>query len=258
MNLNFLIKKWKEFSNSPEFEECKKYAKIRNEYVPTTNAKINKFIQSKMNLDVLKNVIDNIKPPDENIRRRKIMSVWGADGFKGMMLFNILKKYAIEDELKKLGKLLRKCIIIPNNIDGAEEKIDIFAEYVKDLLKIIDSKRVFEIDPQKSLEHVKIALNPSYSKTFIPVFWDMQDLDKFPIYYTSCEKVIKKLYEKNNYYSRFNSPGENYRLFYEFNLDLIKLLRKEYKENLNFSDISTNYLKYIYEVYLKKGKLIKQ
>ena len=101
-------------------------------------------------------------------------------------------------------------------------------------------------------------INPTYSTAFISVFWDMQELDKFPIYYTSCEKVIKKLDEKDNYYSRFNSPGENYRVFYEFNLDLKKLLKKEYKKNLSFSDISTNYLKYIDEVYLEKKKLIKQ
>lgn len=259
MDINFLVKKWGEFKKSPEYIECRKYEDVRKENISITNDKISKFLQSKMELIIFRNVIDNIKPSETNLRRRKIMSVWGADGFKGMMLFNMLIKYATKDELKTLDKLLRKCIKIPDGIEKAKTKIDIFADYVKKFSSTITDEKVKKSKyPDKSWKHIKIAINPSYSKTFVPVFWDMQDLDKFPIYYTSCEKVIKKLDEKDNYYSRFNSLGENYRLFYEFNLDLIKLLKKKYKKNLNFSDISTNYLKYIDEVYIEKVKLIKK
>jgi len=260
MDINFLVKKWGEFKDSPEHIECRKYEDIRKEKISITNEKISKFLQSKIELIIFRNVIDNIKPSETNLRRRKIMSVWGADGSIGMMLFNMLIKYAMEDELKKLSKLLRKCMRVPNNIEEAEDKIDIFADYIKNFSRTVDSKRVFKIDPQKSFKYVKITLNYSNSKMLLPVFWDMQDLDKFPIYYTSCEKVIKKLDEKDNYYSKSNSPGKNYKLFYEFNIDLIRLLKKKYKDkkNYKFSDISTNYLDYIDEVYIEKVKLNKK
>ena len=259
MDINFLVEKWKEFEDDKEeYSEFMGYVKAREKNISKTNKLIKEFIHSKISLKKFKTDIAKLSEDKLKIKKKRITSIWGADGPKGMLLFNLITYYN-KDKLNDLAKVLRKRFIVPNDIGEAVVKINLFSKYLESLSDTISYKKIRKINPKKKWKYIKMFINPTYSKTFIPVFWDMQELDKFPIYYTSCEKVIKELDEKDNYYSKFNSPGENYKLFYEFNLDLKKLIKKEYKKNLSFSDISTNYLKYIDDVYIEeKVKLIKK
>ena len=256
MDINFLVEKLKEFEDSENYSECMEYVRAREKNIFRTEEKIKKFIYSKISLKKLKTGIAKLSEEELKIKKKRVTSIWGADGPKGMLFFNLIINYSSKDKLNDLDKLLKNCFSVPNNINEAATKIDLFSIHLETISDSITPEKIKESKyPDKSWKYIKMFINPTYSTAFIPVFWDMQELDKFPIYYTSCEKVIKKLDEKDNYYSRFNSPGENYRLFYEFNLDLKKLLKKEYKKNLSFSDISTNYLNYIFETYLKNKKI---
>jgi len=259
MDINFLIEKWKEFEDSENYSNCMGYVRAREKNISETNKLIKEFIHSKIRLKDLKTGIAELSEEELEIEKKRITSIWGADGSKGMLLFNLIINYSSKDKLNDLDKLLKNCFSVPNNINEAATKIDLFSIHLETISDSITPEKIKESKyPDKSWKYIKMFINPTYSTAFIPVFWDMQELDKFPIYYTSCEKVIKEIDEKDKYYKKFNSPGENYKLFYDFNIKLIKLLKEAYNKKLHFSDISTNYLKYIDEVYIEKVKLIKK
>lgn len=253
MDINFLVEKWKEFEEDKEkYSECMGYVEAREKNIPETNKLIKEFIHSKINSTELKTGIAKLSEKELKVKKKRITSIWGADGPKCMLLFNLIIKYSSKDELDDLDKFLRMCFVVPNDIKEASDKIDLFYKYIEKLSGTITFYKIKKINPEKDYKIIKARIKPSYSSAFITVFWDMQKLDAFPVYYDTCDKVIKKLDEKDRYYKRSNFAGENYKLFYNFNVELIRKLNEAYDKKLHFSDISTNYLKYIFEKYLEE------
>lgn len=254
MDINFLIEKWKEFENDEKaYSKCLEYRKAREKNILKTNKLVKDFIINKIDIQNLREGINSLYEYEFNIEERKIVWIWGLGGFKGMILLNMLINYASDRLKMELNEILRKSFIVPGIIEEAKFKIDFFAAYIEKFKESTEVERKIK-SFNKDLEHTKIALNPTYSYTIIPGFWSMQELDKFPVYYTSCEKIIKNLDEKDKYYKKSISIGGNYELFYNFNVKLIDRLQEKYKRKLSFSDVSTDYLDYIYKKYLEDNK----
>lgn len=255
MDINFLVEKWQEFKNDlVKNKECKLYKKAREKNIPRTNKVIKEFISSKSeNISEFKDNIIRIKEEELPIKKKNIIRIWGLGGFKGIGLLNILIKYYCvdKDKEKDLIKILKECFIVPIGIGEAVIKVNSFSTYLEKISETITPERIRKINPLKNWEAIKRAINPSYASTFTPGFWDMQELSRFPVYYTSCENVIKNLDEKDRYYKESNLPSENYKLFYGFNIGLIDKLKLRYKREFKFSDISTDYLDYIYKKTIK-------
>jgi hypothetical protein len=254
MDIDFLIKKWKEFrNNKEEYNRCMGLIKAREKNIPKTNKLVKDFIESESNdISNFKKELTLLNDEESELKNKKIIRMWKMGGFKGIVLLTLLLNYSSDKEKIALSEVLRKSFAVPKEKEEAGDKINSFSNYIGRFRENIPDKKTK--NPNKNLIRVKAALNPPYASAFIPVFWNMQELDKFPIYYTSCEKVIKKIKEKDKYYKENNPPGENYKLFYDFNNKLIKLLTETYNEKFHFYDISNSYLEYISNTYLDKKK----
>ncbi len=157
--------------------------------IKTIKTEINKFLQKEIQLEEFKSNIDSI-----NKRNR----LWGFKGSNGQMFFNMIFNVATKHDLiDSLTKILIYCLEIPSNITEAKEKIKRFYAFVLDMNKLVISTDKREAPRIKS------------SLYFLSYFWQIQNNEKFPIFYNSLEITFKQLGllseddDLANYYEQF-------------------------------------------------------
>jgi len=151
--------------------------------------------------------LENFKTDNDSLNKRN--PLWGFRGFNGLMFFNTLYKSSINK--KDLSIVLRDVLRLPSDIKDAKNKIDKLLEYIK--------SNGVEQNKRKSPR-------PKSTLFFLSYFWQIQNPQKYPIFYNSLEQVFLEL--------GFLQPNENLSAFYEefFNLnyDLMDLFKKENKK----------------------------
>ncbi len=114
---------------------------------------------------------------------------WGFKGFSGQMQLNQYVKN-IDDKQKE--NVLREAIIVPRNEHEVVEKINNLSDYI--------------IKLRKKLNHPKGFPWPSQI-FMLTYFWEIQILEKWPIYYNASKKVLSNI---GFDFSASDSYGEEY------------------------------------------------
>ncbi len=133
---------------------------------------VQEYLIGKIPLADFKSNVDSLNKQHE---------YWGFKGIKGQMFFNMIFNRA--EDMYELGEELKAAIAIPNSEDMARSRIETFTNYVK---RIGD-------------EHVegggskhgrpKIGSIPF----FLSYFWQIQDHETWPVYYTNSVNTILDL-----------------------------------------------------------------
>lgn len=130
---------------------------------------------------------------------------WGFTAAKGQMFFNQLTK-TNESSLDKLTELLKDVIVEPVNLEDALQKIDKLEKF---------SSSIFKTAPDK-----RKAPNPASVGYFLSYFWQINNHEKWPVFYTSLINGFKEL----NIWNDYQTQKENYKSFYNLNQEIKNLL----------------------------------
>ena len=123
--------------------------------------------------------LDTFKPKNDGINKEN--RLWGFQGIKGQMFFNLIVKGSAD--AAEWEKELKAAITAPEDEDAARNQINTFASYV---CGIGDA-------------HVKAGGSkqgrpkPSSIPFFLSYFWQVQDRQTWPIYYTNAVKTMSAL-----------------------------------------------------------------
>ena len=130
--------------------------KAREKNIRRTNKLVKDFMQFKISLDKFRNDIARRSKNELGMERKSITRMWGANGFKGIMLLTLLFRYSTKGERVVLGKVLKKCFIVPGTIDETAEKIDLFSKHIGKISESITPEKIKESEyPDKSWKHIK-------------------------------------------------------------------------------------------------------
>lgn len=139
---------------------------------------------------------------------------WGFRGVNGQMFFNML--YKSTKDKKLLAEHLLDTFKSPKDIQDAKTKISKIIEFIK-----VNSS---DVDKRKA-PRIKSVLY------FISYFWQIQEPEKWPIFYNSLEQALVGL----GFLEQKKELAEYYENFYNLNVELLGLYKKEHnKANLWF------------------------
>ncbi len=129
----------------------------------TLNEYINSYLKGTIDLGTFKTNVDSFN---------KQNNLWGFTSIKGQMFFNLLLKTCpTEAAEKKLTKLVKKCITLPEHLQEATHKIGVLHEHCATLYEQATDKRK--------------APNPKSISYFLSYFWQIQNANQWPIMYSS-------------------------------------------------------------------------
>ncbi len=191
----------------------------RNKQIKQFNDIINQFLNSNIDLTLFKEKINSL-----TARNKKY---WGFSGFSGQMFFNML--YNSSENLQELEVLLKECIEIPINIQDAKNKISLLEDYIWDIRETIDDIR--------RAPKIKSIL------FFLSFFWQLQDKNKYPIFYNKSEQSLFEL----NLLDDFDNIQQLYENFFEINYLLKEYVEKEFNIQSSLYDIE--HALYFYATY---------
>ena len=123
--------------------------------------------------------LDTFKPKNDGINKEH--SLWGFKGIKGQMFFNLVVNGSAD--ATDWEKELKAAITVPEDEDAARNRINTFASYVRGI----------------GDAHVKAGGSkqgrpkPSSIPFFLSYFWQVQDRQTWPIYYTNAVKTMSAL-----------------------------------------------------------------
>jgi len=160
------------------------------------------FLNGDMSLDDFKTKIDSLN---------KRYPLWGFKGIKGQMFFNMLLKVAAD--VDELDQELKTAIAVPASDKMASSRIRTFTSYVKRLgqewVEAGNSKygqpRVFSIP------------------FFLSYFWQLQDRDTWPVYYTSSVQTMTDI----NIWQPSDDLVVDYLAYKSIHEELVELFTKE-------------------------------
>lgn len=172
MTLNKWQQAWDELMANPEWV---KRREERNRIRPGIREEI---------LELLRRFLSGEVQPEE-LRAtfdKKTRNEWQSFGLKGMsgaMVLNVLVKYS--SDMQVLADMLK--LVLPKPADDAEarEKFGVFGGYLQKLRDwAVETKQQF------AQQQFTQARMPFFSSSW----WHMQDVDSWPIYYTSGRKAL--------------------------------------------------------------------
>lgn len=166
---------------------------------------INQFVNGEINIFEFKTNIDSFN---------KRNNLWGFTATKGQMFFNQLVKSS-ETKIEKITQLLKQCIIEPENLNIALEKIELLEKYCIEIFSKAKDKR-------------KVP-NPGSVCYFLSYFWQIYDYEKWPILYTSLVNAYKTI----EIWDEKQSQKETYEFFYSLNEEIKSILTKHTGKNIN-------------------------
>lgn len=183
----------------------------RRDTIPDVLDCINRFLKGEIPLEEFKTVNDGI-----NKRNR----LWGFQAINGQMFFNVLTKNSnVGNRADELIGLLKKSLPAPATIVQAKTNIEHFARFTKELGQ-------YSADARGA---PKIGSIPF----FLSYFWQIQQPEKYPVYYTSMVNVLSG----QAIWNPSGEVAEDYRSFYELNYEMLALLSKEVGRSLHLWDV---------------------
>jgi hypothetical protein len=195
---------------SQEFTQQKLDQK-RREVIPEVILWLNRFLSGDVALEEFKTVNDGI-----NKRNR----LWGFQAINGQMFFNVLTKNSLAgNRREEFVQLLKKSLPVPETITEAKTIIEQFARFTKELGQYSADLRGAP----------KVGSIPY----FLSYFWQIQQPEIYPIYYTSMVNVLVE----QDIWIPSGEVAEDYRVFYDLNHTILPLLSKVAGRPLHLWDL---------------------
>lgn len=161
--------------------------------IPELNDSLQKFINQKIDLLAFKKA-------HEVLCRKH--NYWGMSSFSGQGFLNQITKWS--DASDSVAALLRESFKEPKDRSGCAFAID---EITLRLPKLIQRKGL------------RLASLPN----LVSYFWQIQDPQKFPIYYASAKNILKE----NDLLKEEKRPGELYLDFWDISEELFDLFSQK-------------------------------
>lgn len=182
------------------------------------------YLQGKMELADFKIKINSI-----NATNREL---WGFNGIKGQMFFNMV--FNIAEDLNELDAELKAAIAVPQNEDIASSRIKTFTSFVK---RLTEQSIEAGTSPRKAPQIASIPF-------FLSYFWQIQDNEQWPVYYTNSVNTMVDL----NLWQPSGDASQDYLTFKRIHEELVQLFTKQAGEKFNLYKVE-------HVFWLKGGKL---
>jgi hypothetical protein len=181
---------------------------IENELKPLLSA----YLSGQIILSEFKTKVDGINKRNE---------LWGFKGIKGQMFFNLLVNVA--DDEKELDQELKTAIEAPATEEIASSRLKTFESYVK--------RVCHEHVESGGSKHGKP--NVSSVPFFLSYFWQIQQRDVWPIYFTNSVSVMTDL----NLWQPTGELAADYITFKHINEELAKVFTRESGKTFGLYDV---------------------
>lgn len=183
----------------------------RREIIPQVQALIHQFLKDEIPLEEFKTILDGI-----NKRNR----LWGFQAINGQMFFNVLTKISIAgDRLEEFRTILKKVMIAPSTIEDAKKRIEEFSIFVSSLAKYCVDLRGAP----------KVGSIPY----FLSYFWQIQEPDNYPIYYSSMIHSLRDV----DIWNPSGNVSEDYFSFFHLEKEMQEYLTNTTGRNLHLWDV---------------------
>jgi hypothetical protein len=183
----------------------------RRDIIPEVLEWINRFLQGSVPLEEFKTGIDGI-----NKRTR----LWGFQGINGQMFFNVLTKNSVAGScLEEFSNLLKKSFPVPASLSETKIVIKNFESFTKEVGQ-------YSADRRGAPKVGSILF-------FLSYFWQIQQPEKYPIFYSSMVNVLIEL----DIWSPSGDVAEDYLAFYELNHEMVNMLSKLTGRKLQLWDV---------------------
>lgn len=199
-----------EYRNAPPNAEGQRpselYRKMDQERIELIQSTLLPLLRSLLGGDT---ALDQFKSQIDGINKRH--QLWGFRGIKGQMFFNMLANVAATPE--ELDSELKSALVLPSNEELARSRIKTFVSYVK---RIGDDY----VDAGGSKNsRPKVSSIPF----FLSYFWQVQDHQTWPVYYTNSVQVMGDL----NLWQPSEDPADDYIAYKHIHEELIQLFDQE-------------------------------
>lgn len=134
--------------------------------------------------------------------------LWGFSGISGGMFFNMLINADELVEEASLEDLLQEILIAPNKVSESKEHIERLESWLERARTETDD--VNQVPPTGHIPY------------FLSYFWQLQDPDTYPIYYTSMRQAFEEL----GIWEPESDLGEAYQSFWELNEEIRDVLEE--------------------------------
>ena len=173
---------------------------------------LNRYLAGKLDLGKFKSQVDGINKRNE---------LWGFRGIKGQMFFNMLLK--VTDDPARCDKELKAALTIPTDEKEAARKISALLEYIKDLGEswVKAGNTRYGVPKSGSIPY------------FVSYFWQIQDRDVWPVYYTNAFKSMTDL----NIWKPIGDYADYYIQFKQLHEFLIKLFSQSSNRPFDLYDV---------------------
>ena len=183
----------------------------RRDTIPEVLGWINRFLQGSVPLEEFKTANDGI-----NKRNR----LWGFQAINGQMFFNMLtKNSAAGNRMEEFVDLLRKSIPAPTSLSDVKAIIKNFEGFTRDLGQYSTDRRG--------------APRVGSIPFFLSYLWQIQQPDKYPVYYRSMINALSEL----DIWSPSGDVADDYLAFYELNHEMLLLLSQQAGRQLHLWDV---------------------
>lgn len=173
---------------------------------------LTKFMDGSMPLSDFKPEIDRINKQNE---------LWGFKGIKGQMFFNLIYNACLDEN--ELTAELKSALACPADDSTAKSKIRNFASYVRR----IGDDHVAAGNSKASRP------KPSSIPFFLSYFWQVQEREKWPVFYTNSVQVLSDL----NLYQQADDLAEAYIDYTHLHVELLGVFSQVAGRSLTLYDI---------------------
>jgi hypothetical protein len=173
---------------------------------------LTKFFDGSLPLSEFKPEIDRLNKQNE---------LWGFKGIKGQMFFNLIFNACLDES--ELASELRSALICPADEDMAKSRIRNFTSYVRR----IGDDHVTAGNSKASRP------KPSSIPFFLSYFWQVQEPDKWPVFYTNSVQVLSDL----NLYQQTDDLAEAYVDYTRLHAELLAVFSKESGKPFTLYDV---------------------
>ncbi len=213
---NVALELLQEYRNSPKEEDGlnseERSLQRDNERIQVIEEILKPLLKSYFDGDVelleFKSKVDSIS------KRHKL---WGFKGIKGQMFFNMIVKTA--DDISECDQELKSALEVPENEQIASSRIKTFAGYIKRL----GDQWIDEGNDRRGTPKLSSIL------FFLSYFWQIQDRDKWPVFYTNSFQTMSDL----NLWQSCNELHKDYLAFKHIHEELIDIYTKETGDKYN-------------------------